>query len=298
MRIWKRRLIILGSALAAAYLAACGYLLITQTRTIFDPCAEVFQDPKAMGMDYEKVRVPVTSDGEQIMLDGIWIPAEAGEPTNKAPSILHLHGQDDTIGKNLEHSVRQLHALGYNVLQVDYRGYGESFDNYRPSEKTVYEDAEAAWQFLLTDRGADPDRTFIYGHSLGGAVAIELAIHHPDDAAGLIVESAFTSIIDMSHHRYPILTRLLPMRLLIHHPFNSKDKIRNLRLPILLIHGHEDQKIPYQMTEELFDLAPEPKELLPIVGGEHANCASVGSVAYGAKVSAFVKEHIGSAAIE
>jgi alpha-beta hydrolase superfamily lysophospholipase len=295
MKNWKRRLIILLSTLAAVYLAACGYLWSTQTQAIFDPCGDVFQEPKSMGMHCEKVRVPVTSDGEQIMLDGIWIPAATGDPT-KAPSILHLHGQDDTVGKNLEHSFRQLNALGYNVFQVDYRGYGASFDTYTPSEKTVCEDAEAAWQFLITDRGADPSRTFIYGHSLGGAVAIELAIHHPDDAAGLIVESPFTSINYVSHERHPILTRLLPMNLLIRHPFNSKGKIGNLQMPVLLIHGKEDVKIKPWMTEELYELAPEPKELLMIAGGEHTNCASVGSVDYKAKVSAFVERCIESAA--
>lgn len=251
-----------------------------------------------MGMDYDPVAIPVTSDGKQITLDGIWIPAKTGEAINKVPSILHLHGQDDTIGKNLEHNVRQLNALGYNVLQVDYRGYGESFDTYKPSERTVYEDTEAAWQFLINDLGADPNRTFIYGHSLGGAIAIELAIDHPDGAAGLIVESTFTSIADMSKERYAGAPALLPIDLLIRHPFNSKDKIGNLRMPVLLIHGDGDEKIPSKMSEELFDLAPEPKQLLLIEGRKHANSASIGSVEYKATVSEFVERYIRSTATE
>ncbi|MFT4549572.1 MAG: pimeloyl-ACP methyl ester carboxylesterase [Verrucomicrobiales bacterium] len=291
MKNWKRRLIILLSALVVAYLGACGYLWATQTQQIFDPCKEIHTDPGRMGMEYIDVRVPVTSDGEQIMLDGIWIPAETAESTNNAPSIIFLHGQDDTIGKNLEHNVRQLHALGYNVLQIDYRGYGNSFDSYTPSEKTVYEDAEAAWQFLIVDLGADPNLTFIYGHSLGGAIAIELAMHHPE-AAGLIVESTFTSIIDMVKYRQPILTRLLPMKMLIRHQFDSKNKIGNLQLPVLLIHGRADAKVPYMMSQQLYELAPEPKDRLIIKGGEHANSASIDAVDYKAKVATFVGKHL------
>ena len=223
------------------------------------------------------------------MLDGIWVPAAGGLGASRAPSILYLHGQDTTVGKNLEHTL-QLQRMGYNVLLVDYRGYGDSYYETRPSEASVYEDAEAAWQYLIREHGVDASRAFIYGHSLGGAIAIELAIKHPR-AAGLIVESTFTSVGAMSRENHPIAAVVLPMGKLIRHRFDSIDKIGKLQIPVLLIHGLADAKIPFKMTDQLFLAAPEPKEKLLIKGGEHANCSSVGWIEYRDKVSAFVEKY-------
>ena len=292
MKNWLRRLIQFAAALAVAYLAACVYLFAVQTQKIFDPTPDILTNPGRMGMDYEDVKIPLTSDGEQIQLDAIWIPAAGDTPAAETPSVLYLHGQDDTVGKNLEHGIRQLHALGYHVLKVDYRGYGKSYHDHKPSERSVYEDAEAAWQFLITDRGASAGRSIIYGHSLGGAIAIELASRDHVDAAALIVESTFTSINQMSQERFGGLPGILPMDLLIRHRFDSENKVGQLDLPILLIHGKADAKIPYTMSEELYWLAPDPKELMLIDGGEHANSASIASVDFKARVSAFVEKYL------
>jgi alpha-beta hydrolase superfamily lysophospholipase len=283
---WKPRLAVAVGALVVAYVAACVYFWSSQVEKIFDPVAEIFTDPGRMGIAFEPVQIPVSSGGEQTILDGIWVPAVGESPPDDAPSFLYLHGQDTTIGKNLNHTLH-LAEMGYNVLVVDYRGYGNHCCETKPSEASVKEDAEAAWQYLIHERGATADKSFIYGHSLGGAIAIDLATKH-DEAAGLITESTFTSIIGMSEERHPIVSAILPMRLLIRHPFDSISKIGDLGIPVLLIHGDADAKIPCEMIDELYDAAPDRKEKLLVQGGEHANCSSNGSVEYREKLSAFV----------
>ena len=239
-----------------------------------------------MGMPYEDVAIPVGSGPEKGEIHGFWVPADS---TN-APVFLYLHGNDSTIGKNLEHSQR-LHQLGYHVLLIDYRGFGKSFGTTQPSESKVYEDAQAAWNYLMGSKGFQPQRSFIYGHSLGGAIAIELAINQPL-AAGLITECTFTSSLDMSAEKYNGLLRLLPMDLLLNQRFESIEKIDKLEIPVLFMHGTSDAKIPYTMTEQLYAVAPDPKKLLLIEGGGHANSGSIGWVEYKNKVTEFVSEQI------
>src|SRR3989454_11049701 len=153
----------------------------------------------------------------------------------------------------------------------DYRGYGESEGPF-PSEKTVYEDADAAWISLVDQRGIRPARPYIYGHSLGGAIAIELAAHHPE-AAGLIVESSFPSIREMPKLRKQYA--LLPMQLLSQR-FDSIQKVSKLRLPVLYIHGTTDEVVPYAMGEQLFRASGGRKRFIAIGGGLHNNNAAVG----------------------
>ena len=134
------------------------------------------------------------------------------------------------------------------------------------------------------------NRIFIYGHSLGGAIAAELANRH-QEAAGLITESAFTSVLEMSKRRYGGLLRLLPMKYLVNQRLNTMQKISRLRVPLLLIHGKLDAKVPYQMCQQLYEVAPVPKQMLLIEGGEHANNGSVGWVEYRKHLQRFVDAH-------
>lgn len=265
---------------ALVYLAACTYMWATQREQVFEPSPVLQTTPERMGMKFEELRIPVGSGADQGELDGWWVPAEGAN----APTFLYLHGNDRNIANHLEHT-QQLHTLGYNVLLVDYRGYGKSSGG-KPSEAKVYEDAEAAWQYLLKVRGVKPQQAFIYGHSLGGAIAIDLAAHHPE-AAGLVTEGTFTSMQAMGEREYGYL----PVGWLLNQRFESLQKIAGLKIPVLLIHGTWDQKVPVGMAKQLYAAAAQPKALALIEGGEHSNSGAVGQVEYRAAVSAFVKQY-------
>lgn len=276
-----RRVIMLLGLLLVVYASARVYIIWdTQRDSIFEPLAEMQTDPARLGASFEEVRIPSGIGAERGELHGWWIPAAVSD----APTVLYLHGSSRNISFNLE-STLHYRELGYNLLLVDYRGYGKSTGG-KPSEDKVYEDAEAVWQYLISQRGVYPKQTFIYGMSLGGAIALDLAVRHPE-AAGLIMEGSFTSMQAMGEIRY----EMLPVGLLLNQRFESLQKIAKLKMPLLLIHGKWDQKVPYAMAQQLYAAAPSPKTLLLIENGEHSNSRSVGRVAYRDAVSAFVRQY-------
>lgn len=276
-----RRIGALAVLLLVVYASARVYnIWDTQRESIFEPAALLQTSPARLGAPFEELRIPSGSGAERGDLHAWWIPAEKPD----APTVLYLHGNSRNISYNLENALRY-RALGCNLLLVDYRGYGKSTGG-KPSEAKVYEDAEAAWQYLVKQRGVKPQQLFIYGHSLGGAVAIDLALRHPE-AAGLIAESTFTSMQAMGELKYD----LLPAGLLLNQRFESLQKIPQLKIPLLLIHGTWDQKVPVGMTQQLFEAAPQPKTLVLVEGGEHSNNAAVGWIEYRDAVSAFIGQY-------
>lgn len=277
---WTRTLLYSAIAGALVYLGLCAYMWDTQLDHIFEPTSAIQTTPDRLGMRFEDLRIPVGSGKDSGELQAWWIPALQA----KAQTLLYLHGNDRNISANLEHAQR-LHDFGYNVLLPDYRGYGNSSGG-QPSEAGVYQDAEASWQYLVGQRGIRPGQLFIYGHSLGGAIAIELALHHPE-AAGLITEGTFTSIADMGKRRYP----LLPVDWLLNQRFDSLQMISRIRIPVLLIHGTWDRVVPVQMAQQLYAAAAQPKQLVLIPGGEHENSAAVGLVKYRQAVTDFIKQY-------
>lgn len=280
MNIWTRRLALGAGVLALLYASACGYMWATQMERVFEPKAGLQTTPDRMGMKYDELRIPTGSGADAGELYVWWVPSEKTD----APTILYLHGNDRNLSNNLEHTQR-LHNLGYNVLVADYRGYGKSRGG-KPSEKKVYEDAEAVWQYLIKRRDVKPAKTFIYGHSLGGAIAIDLAVHHPE-AAGLIAESTFTSMRAMGEKEYAFL----PVDCLLNQRFESLQKIPDLKIPLLIIHGTWDMRVPVDMGKQLYAAAPQPKQLLLIEGGEHNNSSAVGWIEYRDAVTAFVRQN-------
>lgn len=179
---------------------------------------------------------------------------------------MYLHGNGLNIGANINQSYR-FRQLGFSVLLIDYRGYGSSEGGF-PNESQVYEDAETAYNYLVKQRQLSPIQILLYGHSLGGAVAIELAIKHPE-AAGLIVQSSFTSMADMVENN--ALTRIFPVRLLLTQRFNSIAKVKLLRMPVLFVHGTADPFIPAIMSKKLYAACAEPKQLLLVSNAKHNN---------------------------
>lgn len=213
-----------------------------------------------------------------------WWPAASRD----APSILYLHGvRWNLTGQAFR--IEQLRAMGYSVLAIDYRGFGQSKGDL-PSEASVYEDARAAWE-RFTVMQPDASKRLIYGHSLGGAVAIDLAADlaarakktkHPVPVRGMVIESTFTSLGDavaqVADNNLPV--NWLPVRWLLSQKFDSIDKIVAIDMPLLVVHGLADQFMPSRFSQQLFNAASEPKRLLLVPGGTHNNSMSRGGSQY------------------
>jgi pimeloyl-ACP methyl ester carboxylesterase len=254
----------LGKFGFVAYLFCCLLLFSLQTRFIFQPTATIQKTPDAFNIPYEEVWLPVQARSTKIeKLHGWWLPAANQQSLG---TLLYLHGRGFNIGANINQSYR-FRELGFSVLLVDYRGYGRSQGSF-PSEQQVYKDAEIAYNYLVKQRQLLPDRIFLYGHSMGGAVAVELAIKHPE-AAGLIVQSSFTSMLDMVERNS--LMKLFPVRLLLTQRFDSIAKVKSLRIPVLFAHGISDPFIPAAMSKNLYAAAPETKQILLVPNAKHNN---------------------------
>jgi hypothetical protein len=280
MKRWQRGLMWVSALVLLGYGGAVAYFWSQQRHLVFEPEAVLLTTPARNGLNYDEVRIPSGQGAEQGELVSWWVPA--GKPG--APTILYLHGNFRNISLRPE-VMRGLHELGYNQLLVDYRGYGQSRGGW-PSEAKVYEDAEAAWNWLRAQRGVPPGRTFIYGHSLGGAIAADLAVKHPE-AAGLVIESSFTSMAAMGELNYGFL----PIGTVLDQRFDTVGKIAGLKIPLLILHGTQDRKIPWQMGRELYERAPQPKSVVYIDGAEHSNIPGFAWIEYRAALSDFVRRY-------
>ena len=260
LRFLSLPMLILTGALACI----SGWMLVFEDSYIYFPEETLSQTPASVGLSYRDVR-PVTRDG--VVLHGWYIPHPAARHT-----VLHFHGNAGNISYRLDLYAR-LHRMGLSVLAVDYRGYGKS--GGRPSEEGLYEDARASWR-LLTGRLEVPGRsTIIAGRSLGSAVAACLA--GEVKAAGLVLETPFTSAPAMARKLYP----WLPVGLLMRTRMDTLARIRSIRHPKLIIGAREDEIVPVEMAEDIFSAAPEPKQLIILDGG-HNDFDSVSEKAYAA----------------
>lgn len=263
---------------AIAYLVAGLTLFATQRRLVFFPCQTIQATPSEYNLPYESVYIPM---GEGENLHGWWIPSEF----SNAPVMLYLHGNGGNVGTNLPRAQR-FHSVGFSVFLMDYRGYGKSEGRF-PSEERVYEDAEIAWRYLVEERNIAPDHLYVFGHSLGGAIALELANRQPQ-IPGLIIEGSFTSIFDMA-------TRIgkynwLPINWVLTQRFNSKKKLSSLKMPIFYIHGTNDPIVPYEMSQELYQASEGEKELWLVEGAGHHDIGEITGKTYQQKVWDFIME--------
>ena len=197
--------------------------------------------------------------GHEQKLHAWWLPA--ADPS--APAVLYLHGARWNLTGSVSRITRW-RELGFAVLAVDYRGFGKSSD-VAPTEAYAYEDAEAAWEYLA--KLAPGKQRYIVGHSLGGAIAAELARRRPD-AAGLVLEATFTSVRDMIDQSP---WGFLPVGLILTQEFDTLSKMRDLKMPVLITHGTRDSIVPFQMGERLYDAAQGPKRFIRVEGAGHHN---------------------------
>jgi len=253
--------------LALVALGGCAVLDTQQRRWIFQPSQATWSGGAAAAEGLADVWLDFESrlSERPVRLHALWLPHERSD----APVLLFLHGARwDVRGSAFR--MRRLNELGFSVLGVDYRGFGQSTDEL-PSEESALEDARAAWDWL---RREHPQRRhFIYGHSLGGAIAVRLAAEVGSTSGGLIVEATFTSIPDVYRTlRYG----WLPLTPFITQRFDAASRIGQVASPVLVVHGSADGLIRPELGQALYERAPSPKRFVLVPGGSHHNAQRVG----------------------
>lgn len=245
--------------LAALFLWGCGSPI--ERSLIYYPVRRLESNPRAHGLHYEDVAFQAD--------DGVWLHGWL-VPGRTPWTLLWAHGNAGNISHRLE-NIKEFHdRLGLTVFIFDYRGYGRS--EGRPSEEGLYRDARAALATLHARGDLDPERMIYFGRSLGAAVAVELALHRPP--AGLILESPFLSVPAMANRTLPGLGYLFRTR------YDSLAKIGRLRVPLFILHGDQDEVVPFVHGRRLFEAAPEPKTFYAIPGAHHNDSYIVGGEPY------------------
>ena len=227
-------------------------LYLFQPKFVYFPQSEIDFTPDMAGLAYEDIYFKTEDD---IDLNGWFIPVEGAKRT-----LLFFHGNGGNISHRLD-SLKIFHELGLSVFIIDYRGYGQSQGT--TSEQGTYRDAEAAWRYLTNTRSIADNEIIIFGRSMGGAVATWLASDHTPNL--LILESTFTSVADMGKHYYPYL----PTQLLARIKYASIDRIKNINCPILFSHSQTDEIVPFELGQQLFNKALEPKMFMELKGGHN-----------------------------
>jgi uncharacterized protein len=255
----------LAALLPLATLGASGlaFLDTKQRELIFRPVKQPWEGIGQTDLGFQELWIPLTqSAAARDNIYAWWLPAECAD----APAILFLHGACWNLSWHVDR-ISKWRAMGFSVLGIDYRGFGHSPGDL-PTEAGVYEDAQRGWEHLRQLAPYASQRV-IYGHSLGGAIAIELATRYRD-MDGVIVESTFTSIRDMARVQ-AAAARWLPVRAILNHRFDSLAKVGKLDAPILFLHGTSDEVVPHRMSEALYAAARAPKQLVLFPELGHSN---------------------------
>jgi len=258
--LFRRAAVVIGrdAALVAAglfviYIGLCLFMFLRQDSYVFFPDARIWATPGEEGLAYEDVR-PVTADG--VSLGAWWIPCERARG-----SMIFAHGNGGNIGDRVEKAAF-FHRLGLSILLFDYRGYGSSGGEV--SEEGTYDDMAACAAWVQDRGGGSVTPVLYYGESLGGAVVVQAALERPPD--GLILDSTFTSIVDMAKRHYP----WLPARWIARIHYDSLARIPSVTCPVLVMHSPEDDIVPFEMGEHLFAAAPEPKRFAAMEGDHNS----------------------------
>ena len=299
-------LLALTIALTTAISAGCAALDERQRAWIFQPSDRSWgsSGDAAEGMDDVWIEFQSKASGNAVKLHGLWLAASHSSNTDKtdpagktpktnmtdktdlshasnlsgklasggSPVMLYLHGARWNVAGSASR-MRRMQELGFSVLAIDYRGFGKSSKDL-PSEAMAVEDARAAWDWLAAKYPQRP--RYIFGHSLGGAIAIELA-SQVDDESGTIVEGTFTSIPDVASS---MKWGWLPVGPLITQRFEAVRKVDKIGSPLLVVHGTDDQLIMPELGRKLFEAAKQPKAFVLVEGGSHFNTNAVGQTQY------------------
>jgi len=260
-------------AIGLGLLLAAGVIRSLEKNLIYFPPRYPlgFEPPEKYGLHLEEVWIRA--------VDGVRLNAFYFSNPSSRKALLWFHGNAENIGYGLE-QMKAFTELGVNILEVDYRGYGKS--EGRPDEAGLYRDAEAAYRYLLEARRFQPEDVICFGQSLGGAVAVDLASRHP--CGGLILQSTFTSARDMARRMFaiPLFAYVIQSR------FDSLGKMARVRAPVLIVHGTNDEIVPFAMGQKLYALAPEPKRFLAVAGAGHNDVLYLGGQLYLDSLKRFV----------
>jgi len=240
----------------ALYLLFIVNLYRVQARHIYCPTSEIATTPDKHGLAFEAIDFE-TTDG--LMLHGWFVPRPSID-TEKERVVLFFHGNTGNISDCIT-TLDMFHHLGLATFIFDYRGYGQS--QGLPSEQGTYDDAEAAWEYLLRDRGIKSEDVIVLGRSLGAAIASAQAARHRPGA--LVIESTFTSAPALAAE----LFRFVPAKLMSRFKYNVRDNVANTHCPVLIVHSNDDEVIPFHHGKRLYEVANEPKAFMEI-NGQHA----------------------------
>lgn len=265
----------------ALYVVLCVVLWAMQERITFPAPRSPLPDPvKTIGYgEHIELRM---HDGTRLV--GWYLPAAEGgkgrQGAPKAAGLLWFYGNGETIGA-IWPIIKDFRPANAALLVVDYPGYGAS--DGRSTEAGIYEAGDLGYAALISRPDVDPHRIYVYGRSLGSAVATHVAATH-DEVAGLILESPFTSARGMAARHYGIFPRFL-VRL----GLDNIGRMPRIHCPALVFHGTADQLVPMQMGREVAAAAAGPVEFVMIEGAEHNDTYDVGGKAYRDKLASFIK---------
>ncbi len=229
-----------------------GFIYIQQPSITFFPHKTIEQTPQEWGLEYENVFLKTA---DEVRLHAWYIPHEGSNKT-----LLFFHGNAGNISHRRS-SIEIFNRLGLNIFIIDYRGFGKSAG--RPSEQGLYKDATAAWLYLTNERNINPDEIIIFGRSLGGVVATELASRTQPKA--LIVESTFSSARDIADAMFTVVSRIIILR----YEFNVLENIKQVTSPVLVLHSPDDEIVPFKLGKKVFNAANEPKNFVEMKGGHN-----------------------------
>ncbi|MCK9554313.1 alpha/beta hydrolase [bacterium] len=239
---------------------------------IFYPDKKISDIPSDFGLKYEDITFYSIDDKK---LNGWFISANKPLAT-----IIYCHGNAGNISDRID-IAKLLHSMGFNVFLFDYRGYGKS--RGIPGEKGLYLDAEAAYDYLSMRNDVDKGRIVLYGESLGGGAACNLALKRKVSA--VITFGAFASIADMADVAFP----KIPLKYFITMKFDNISKVKDIKCPKLIIHSADDTTVPFDQAKKLFEAASQPKEFFETSGG-HTNDAILDNPLAAKKIKQFISQ--------
>lgn len=250
LRGWKRVLVNGG----LIYAGICLFMFFLANRFVYLPMSHVEYTPEAHGIDYDSFFL-ATEDQQKIQ---VWeVPATGASDKGW---MLICHGNAGNLGHRVS-LIRDLHEIGYSILIFDYRGYGESTG--KPTEAGTYQDLRTVWTYLTVQKGVLPENVVLFGRSLGGAVVAELAENVTCRVA--VLESTFTSLAAIASEVYPFL----PCRLLLGDAYNTLERIKAFKAPVVIMASPDDQLIDISHSKQLFEVAMKPKEFVYLQGGHN-----------------------------